>query len=472
VTDNTDCDDTNSNRYPSNTETVGNNVDNDCNGQEICYLDNDNDDARSVSTITSTTNTNCADAGEAVSGAPLDCNDSNSNMFPGNTEIPGNEIDNDCNGQEICYLDNDNDGYRPNPSATVVSPNPSCGDSGEAVSSDPTTDCNDNNFNVHPLATENVNDNLDANCDGYEVCYLDNDNDGYRPNISATKLSPNLLCAGSGDAIASDPTTDCNDSDNTIHPGATEDVGDEIDSDCDGGEICYVDQDLDGHAAETLDTTVSADTDCNETGEASASYSTDDCNDNNDAVNPTESEVCDGIDNDCSGSADDGISCGGGSADAGADAGIDGGSVGGGSGGTAGSTGGGTPDSGISASGSPAILDSGTSSGGSGLDAASANAGTTGNPGDTDGSTSPGAMQPGNGSLDGGNSGNGSAGTGPTGNGVDNDSDSGVEAAAGTDDSSGCSCRVVGGTAASPTSIKWLALLAVAFVRRRTVGRR
>jgi hypothetical protein len=73
---------------------------------------------------------------------------------------------------------------------------------------------------------------------------------------------------------------DCDASDATINPGATEVCGDTIDQDCDGSDL-VADADLDG----------SSDIACGG----------DDCDDNDASVNPTVTEACDGVDNDCDG---------------------------------------------------------------------------------------------------------------------------------------------------------------------------
>jgi hypothetical protein len=123
-----------------------------------------------------------------------DCDDNNASVHPGSTEICGNGIDDDCDGQtdEACGSpDNDGDGY------TVTQ-----------------GDCNDNNTAVHPGATEVCGNGIDDDCDGQidEACSSpDNDGDGY------------TVAQG-----------DCNDNNVTIHPGAVEICANGIDDDCDG----------------------------------------------------------------------------------------------------------------------------------------------------------------------------------------------------------------------------------------------
>ncbi len=79
-------------------------------------------------------------------------------------------------------------------------------------------DCNDSDAAVHPGATEKCGDKVDNNCNGQvdEGCAtgnqgVDSDGDGY-------KTGPE----------------DCNDNDASVHPGATEKCGDQVDNDCDG----------------------------------------------------------------------------------------------------------------------------------------------------------------------------------------------------------------------------------------------
>ncbi len=94
---------------------------------------------------------------------------------------------------------------------------------------------------------------------------------------------------------------DCDDLDRQRYPGAVEQVGDGVDSDCDGRERCYVDADGDGHAApdRVID---SADDDCDDLLEIGAGAPRDDCDDGNAARAPGLEDRCgDGIDADCDG---------------------------------------------------------------------------------------------------------------------------------------------------------------------------
>ncbi|MBM3427825.1 MAG: T9SS type A sorting domain-containing protein, partial [Bacteroidetes bacterium] len=140
----------------------------------------------------------------------VDCNDNDATINPGATEVCGDGIDNNCDGQvdEGCSTgtDADGDGY--------VTP----------------ADCNDNNAAINPGATEICGDGIDNNCTGGidEGCIaVDNDGDGF---VS---------------------TVDCNDNDAAINPGAAE-YCNNIDDDCNGlvddntGTMFYQDADGDG----------------------------------------------------------------------------------------------------------------------------------------------------------------------------------------------------------------------------------
>lgn len=98
------------------------------------------------------------------------------------------------------------------------------------------SDCHDANPAIKPGATELAGDGIDQNCDGRETCYKDADGDGYRPDTTSTVVSNDATCTDLGEASASAPTTDCNDSSKTAYPGATESC-DQEDSDCDGSLV-------------------------------------------------------------------------------------------------------------------------------------------------------------------------------------------------------------------------------------------
>jgi MYXO-CTERM domain-containing protein len=176
-------------------------------------------------------------------------------------------------------------------------------------------DCDDSNAGVHPDEAETCNQ-VDDNCDGQTDEGLDADKDGYD------------TCAA---------PIDCNDEDDTVHPGADEICGDGIDQDCSGrdldcdcpdadgdgsfdqtcggtdcddaaaniypgaDEICGdgIDQDCDGEDRPC------ACADADQDGHQNAQCGGDDCDDSNAAVHPGATEICDDSrDNDCNNLSD------------------------------------------------------------------------------------------------------------------------------------------------------------------------
>ncbi|MCB9743666.1 MAG: hypothetical protein H6740_13785 [Alphaproteobacteria bacterium] len=167
-------------------------------------------------------------------------------------------------------------------------------------------DCDDADASAYPGAAE-VCDEVDNDCDG-EVdlgasdagtYYSDGDGDGF-----GAPDQPVEACAQPEGAVADN--TDCDDNNNTIHPGADE-YCDDLDHDCNGtpddayavdAPTAYADLDGDGYgdpegeviACETPFGFVSDDTDC----------------DDSDAdTYPGADELCDGVDRDCNGTVDD-----------------------------------------------------------------------------------------------------------------------------------------------------------------------
>jgi subtilisin-like proprotein convertase family protein len=128
--------------------------------------------------------------------------------------------------------------------------------------------------------------------------YEDSDGDTYG-NSAATQQA----CSQPAGYVAN--STDCNDSNSAINPGATE-VCDGVDNNCTGGiddgvtTTFYRDLDGDGYGAATP--TVQA---CSVPVGYAATNT--DCNDASADVKPGAVEICDGVDQDCDGAFDDGF---------------------------------------------------------------------------------------------------------------------------------------------------------------------
>jgi predicted outer membrane repeat protein len=339
VVDGTDCDDAEATVNPDAVE-VCDDIDNDCD-----TLVDDEDDSVDSSTYRGF----YVDGdGDGYGAGPLarsacatpsgyaatndDCADDDASVNPGAVEVCDElDTDEDCN--ELAddrdpdvdtttatrwYTDADDDGYgSDSDTGALYCDDPS---DGSIIYSDVNTDCDDGKARVNPGADELCDPaDLDEDCDGlsddddpsvaaYSVIswYPDSDDDSYGDR-SASSIQACEDPSTTTDAYVTD-STDCDDADREINPGATEicDPSD-IDEDCDSladdddpsvdtsaGTTYYPDADGDGYGS--LDAT--GDVFCDEP--ASGYFETaDDCDDEDWAVNPGAVEVCNDKDDDC-----------------------------------------------------------------------------------------------------------------------------------------------------------------------------
>lgn len=286
-----DCDDANPAAWPGATELAGNATDEDCDGQELCYVDADQDGVGSTETTLSSTLT-CDSGG--LSWRNEDCDDADPARSPDQAEVPADGVDQDCDSLEACYVDEDGDSYgdRQTQNGTDFT----CTAAG---SSERAGDCDHSEVGVNPMAEEVAADAVDQNCDGEEDCYVDADGDGH--GISERKPSSSLECVAAGVAPLKD---DCDDTNGLVHPEAEEKAADGIDQDCDGGDLCYIDWDGDSYGSSEL--VSSPNLSCVDGGEATSDA---DCDDTRASSYPGAAESCNGNDDNCDGTADEDLEC-------------------------------------------------------------------------------------------------------------------------------------------------------------------
>ncbi len=300
----TDCDDANK-AVNGKVVEVCDGIDNNCDGQTDEGCDKDGD--------------GWCDINMAVVGDPLvckkgkkDCDDTNAAINPGEQEICGNNIDDDCDGLTDSgpnvagcvpfYGDNDGDGYG------AGDPVCQCGAKG-IYTATKTGDCADNDPKINPGAAELCGNQKDDDCDGLTDdanavgCtnyYVDLDGDGFGT------ATPTCLCAPDATHSAL-KAGDCDDSSVAINPAATETCNG-VDDNCNGTvdemgaggcTVFFVDGDGDGFGNPSTGLCL-----CQKTPFNTVSIGGD-CNDDAATAHPGASEICDGLDNNCDGVTDE-----------------------------------------------------------------------------------------------------------------------------------------------------------------------
>ena len=305
-----DCDDTKSNVNPGATETCSTAYDDNCNGitNEVnasgCTNYGVDIDGDTYSDKNKATVCYCAPNGTYTGTSAGDCDDLNNLVHPGLTEICDGK-DNNCNGVVDEGCDDDHDGWCDSAMTTVGKPAVTCINGGG--------DCNDLSANINPgkaelCSTAGVDDNCsggfnDINATGCTTFYLDNDADTYGVNV------PQCTCVTTGKYTVTSVASlgDCDDTNANVNPGRVEVCGDNLDNNCNGTQndtgasgcvTYYADADLDGYGPNSGGSNCQ----CFAQGTYVASL-TGDCNDNNAALNPGKTEICDNLDNNCSGGA-------------------------------------------------------------------------------------------------------------------------------------------------------------------------
>ena len=243
-------------------------------------------------------------------GGPWDCDDEDDAIFPGAAEGVAPGVDLNCDGVASCYADLDGDGHG-DAAARVTSPVLTCVAGG--VSPDG-FDCDDTDAQINHEQPEicDAGGLVDEDCDGFideadssltgaPEWYLDGDRDGH------TSTGPPLPACVRPAFSTSAAGADCRDDREDINPDQLE-ACDRLDNNCDGQvdedsvltPLCYLDVDGDGYGDDL--TTFQA---CDCDPRAGLSDTGGDCGPNANRIFPGGLDVCNGLDDDCSGTPDD-----------------------------------------------------------------------------------------------------------------------------------------------------------------------
>ncbi len=309
-----DCNDGDPLVNPATQEVCSNGLDDNCNGLKdeedavgctSYYQDKDGDGYGAGSALCL-----CWPSEKYTTAKSADCDDSTAKIGPAAFEAC-NGADDNCNGatdeQDAVgctkyYVDGDLDGFGDAGKVACL-----CAPAG-LFATPIAGDCDDTKAAANPGKGEEC-DGIDNDCDGTidevdakgcTVFYADADADGYGdPNTNAclcVLVAPYKTAKGG----------DCDDKAAELHPGAVE-LCDGVDNDCDGaideqnsiGCFNFLrDEDGDGYGLAGVQKCL-----CKPTVPYSATQAGD-CDDEKSAVNPKMAEVCDSIDNNCDGLAD------------------------------------------------------------------------------------------------------------------------------------------------------------------------
>jgi hypothetical protein len=223
--------------------------------------------------------------------ACTDCDDDDPGRYHGATEVCDSD-DEDCDDTTYGVLDVDADGY----TSWACCNSGTCGD-----------DCDDANPAASPVGGEVCN-GIDDDCDGLVdealptvIYFPDCDRDGAGDSTVAgiTGCAAPSTPPGCTGGVWVDNSNDCDDTDPSVHRGATDFCGDSTDSDCDPATagspvIWYRDADGDGIGNPGMEVSACA---------APAGYVRStlgvDCDDADPTRFPGNAELCNGLDDDC-----------------------------------------------------------------------------------------------------------------------------------------------------------------------------
>ncbi|MEC7984561.1 MAG: putative metal-binding motif-containing protein [Myxococcota bacterium] len=199
------------------------------------------------------------------------------------------------------------------------------------------SDCDDEDPDINPDATDYAGDNIDQDCDGEDEkglcsdeCEFSEDgicdDGGNDSEFDVCELGEDCSDCGprrDNDGDGFYDHLDCNDDDPSIHPYAMDISGDNIDQDCDGedfpglctNECAYAkDGACDDGGPNAEYSVCDLGTDCTDCGprldeDGDGFDMSEDCDDTDPSISPgLVDSTCDGIDNNCDGSIDEGWS--------------------------------------------------------------------------------------------------------------------------------------------------------------------